>query len=143
MQGKDTDSDSERSVQKKLDRTGWNVDNWWTPKGPRGMQISRKDRYMPNRYVRKWKEGNEEMLLHALRRFKSLRMRVVFQMEEATEDFNIRNGKPRRAGEKPRRWTVVKGKTLTIKKIPNQGMFWRIIEGCFDKSLEITQEKNA
>ena len=112
----------------------------WTPPGPRGMSMKDREKYIPNEYVRKWTEGNEEMMLHSLKRFKSLKIRVLFQLEEHKDDEARRLNRNRNGGPNPKKWTTIRGKTIQIRKIPNQGMAFQLIKAMQDAALEISKK---
>ncbi len=118
------------------EREDWDLAHAWSPPGKRGMRLKNRETFVPGRYVRKWEEGNEEMMLRALKRFKSLKVRVIFQVEEDKEDVARRTNKNRLSGDRKVKWTPLKGKTLQIKKIPSIGMVWQLVKAMQDAAVE-------
>lgn len=113
----------------------FDLEHCWSEPGPRKMSVKDRETFVPNRFVRKWSESNEEKMANALKRFKSLKLRVIFQVEEHSDDIQRRSGvKPKVKFDK--RWTTMVGKTLFIKKIPNQGMMIQIIKLMQDAAKE-------
>lgn len=117
-------------------RAEWDLEHCWSEPGPKGMRLKNRETFAPARYVRKWKEGNEEMMLHSLEKFKTLSLRVCFEIEEHIDHVARRTGKIPKAPNKKKRWTRLIGKTLFVKKIPNQGMLWQVVKAMQDAAVE-------
>lgn len=111
----------------------------WSKPGGRGMSLKDREKFVPQKYLRRWEEGNEEMFLRALKRFKSLKLRVIFQLEEDKEDIARRRGKNKLGGFGDKHWTTIRGKTVFVKKIPNQGMLIQLIKSMQEAALGVAK----
>ena len=101
----------------------------WLAPGNRGMLLSSPDmepRPKLKALRRKWAAGNEERLVASLKRFKSLTLRVKFELWE--EDGNYR-----------RFYKTLSGKTVVFRKIPTIGMLWRIVQAMTNCAVEIVK----
>lgn len=120
----------------------WQDYDWehvWTEPGPRGMQLKSHENFVPQKYIRRWHESNEERLLRALKSLKSLKLRVKFEIEESGEDV------ARRRGVLPddkfkKQFHALKGKTIQIRKIPTIGMLWQIVKAMQDAAVEAAKK---
>lgn len=112
----------------------------WSEPGPRGMRTKNRETFVPNSYVRRWQEGNEEKMIRAMKRFKSLKMKVIFFIEEDKEDIARRTNTNKLGGPTKTKWTGIRGKTIFIKNIPNQGMFFQLIKAMQDAAVEVVQK---
>lgn len=123
-------------------RKEWDLEHCWTEPGPRGMATKDRKDFVPYRYVRKWKESNEERIKNALERFKSLRLRIKFELEEHIDDVNNRLGKPiNRDAPWKKKWVPIVGATITVRKIPSAGMLWQFVNACQTALKELARTK--
>jgi len=97
----------------------------WVP-GFRGMTLTAFSEDGPTKYVRKWAACNEERLILAIKKYKSLKLRIRFDLWEEKEG-------------KSGTYRLLSGRTLVFRKIPTIGMFWKIVEGLTKKSLDIVR----
>lgn len=113
----------------------------WTEPGPRKMSAKFRERFIPQKYVRKWIEGNEEMIQRALKRFKRLKLRIDFCLLESRADTWNRKGlsiDP--VLEKQKKFTKLRGKSIVIRGIPTPGMVFKIIKAVCDAAEGATKE---
>lgn len=121
-------------------RPGWDLENSWSPEGPRGMAIKDRSTFAPAKYVRKWKAGNEERIKEALETLKSLKIRVLFQILEHQDDIYKREDKGIHRGKVKKKYTTLRGKTLIIKQVPSAGMVWQIIDKMQEAAREMAKK---
>lgn len=107
----------------------------WTAPGNRGMvlkspSIEFEETPAKRKWKRKWAAGNEERLVGALKRFKSLKLRVVFAIWEEDEN-------------RYQKYKTLAGTTLVFRKIPTIGLVWKIVKAVTDLAVEIVRGKEG
>jgi hypothetical protein len=136
-----TDTEDIKQKVEEGERLDWDLEHCWSEPGPRGMSLKNRETFVPFRYVRKWQECNEERIQRALKRFKTLKLKVTFALEEHVEDLNRRRGKPPNPKEKPnKKFVGLVGKTIFIKQIPTPGMLWQIVKAMQDAAKEAAKK---
>jgi hypothetical protein len=95
------------------------------------MQITSVAQDSPLKYQHKWKLCNEERAIAALKKFGGLKLRIRFDMWEEWGE----SGKGR--------WKLIKGSTVSFRKIPTIGLLWKIVNGLTNKAVEIVRGPNA
>lgn len=82
-----------------------------------------RDPKVPGGFKKKWKKGNEERMLAALKRFGHLQLRVKFELLEEDDNGFLR-------------YKTVAGRTLVFKRIATQGCLLAIVEKLADAGVE-------